>query len=94
MRYLEGSLRIHRLSPATEPEPWTYKISFSPYANATFSPARDVVGDGQLARALHYGLGIGEPQLAHSVDTARQATLVIHHVALTDGLKALLDDTG
>ena len=92
MRNFEGSLRINRLSPATEPEPWTYEISFAPYATATFPPARDVVGDAQLARALHYGLGIGDPQLSHSVNTARQATLVIHHVALTDGLKTLLDN--
>ena len=35
MDHIEGSLRILRLSHETEPEPWTYEISFAPYAAAS-----------------------------------------------------------
>ena len=92
MLYTEGSLRISRRSPATEPEPWKYEISFAPYAAAGFPPARNVIGDEQLTRALRFGLGLSEPGVANSVRTAREiAAVVIHHVRLTDALKTLLD---
>jgi len=92
MEHIEGSVRIHRLNQETESEPWTYEISFAPYAASSIPPARDVVGDHQLERALRYGLDLSEPQLVHSVHTARHANVVIHHVPLTDELKTLLDD--
>src|SRR5882724_4038020 len=92
MDHIEGSLRILRLSHETEPEPWTYEISFAPYAASSFPPACDVVGDEQLKRALRFGLGLSEPGVANSVRTAREITaVVIHHVRLTDALKTLLD---
>jgi hypothetical protein len=92
MDHIEGSLRIHRLSHETEPEPWTYEISFAPYAASSIPPACDVVGDDQLERALRYGLGLSEPHLDSSVQKARHDNMVIHHVYLTDELKTLLDD--
>jgi hypothetical protein len=92
MDHIEGSLRIHRLSHETEPEPWTYEISFVPYATSSIPPACDVVGDDQLERALRYGLGLREPHLDSSVQKARHDNMVIHHVYLTDELKTLLDD--
>jgi hypothetical protein len=92
MDQIEGSLRILRLSHETEPEPWTYEISFAPYAASSIPPACDVVGDDQLERALHYGLGLREPYLDSSVQKARHDNVVIHHVHLTDELKTLLDD--
>jgi hypothetical protein len=92
MDHIEGSLRILRLSHETEPEPWTYEISFAPYAAATIPPACDVVGDDQLERALHYGLGLREQNLDRSIRKARHDNVVIHHVHLTDELKTLLDD--
>jgi len=91
MLHTEGSVRISRRSPETDPEPWRYEISFAPYAATGFPPARDVVGDEQLERALSFGLGLSEPSLGHSVRTARHASVVIHHVALTDELQTLLD---
>jgi hypothetical protein len=91
MLYTEGSVRISRRSPSTEPEPWQYEISFAPYAASSFPPARDVVGDEQLTRALRFGLGLSEPGAADSVRTARHVAVVIHHVRLTDALKTLLD---
>src|SRR6185295_7646909 len=92
MDHIEGSLRILRLSHETEPEPWTYEISFAPYAASSIPPACDVLGDDQLERALHYGLGLREPSLDSSVQKARRNNVVIHHVQLTDELKTLLDD--
>jgi hypothetical protein len=92
MDHIEGSLRILRLSHETEPEPWTYEISFAPYAASRIPPACAVLGDDQLARALHYGLGLREPIVDSSVQKARRDNLVIHHVHLTDELKTLLDD--
>jgi hypothetical protein len=92
MDRIEGSLRILRLSPETEPEPWTYEISFTPYAASSIPPACDVVGDDQLERALRYGLGLREPHLDRSVQKARHDNVVIHHVHLTDELTTLLDD--
>jgi hypothetical protein len=71
MDHIEGSLRVHRLSHETEPEPWTYEISFAPYAASSILPACDVVGDDQLERALRYGLGLREPHLDSSVQKAR-----------------------
>ena len=41
--------------------------------------------------ALFFGLGLSEPTLGHSVRTARHASVVIHHVTLTDELQTLLD---
>src|SRR5215472_7968776 len=67
MLHTEGSIRISRRSPETEPEPWRYEISFAPYAASNFPPACDVVGDEQLKRALCFGLGLSEPSLGHSV---------------------------
>ena len=92
MDHIEGSLRVVRLSHETEPEPWTYEISFAPYAAYSIPPACDVVGDDQLERALRYGLGLREPHLDSSVQKARHDNMVIHHVYLTDELKTLLDD--
>jgi hypothetical protein len=92
MDHIEGSLRILRLSHQTEPEPWTYEISFVPYATSSIPPACDVVGDDQLERALLYGLGLRELHLGSSVQKARHHNVVIHHVHLTDELKTLLDD--
>ena len=92
MDHIEGSLRILRLSHETEPEPWTYEISFAPYAASSIPPACDVVGDDQLERALRYGLGLRELTLESSVQKARHDNVVIHHVHLTDELKTLLDD--
>jgi len=92
MDHIEGSLRVVRLSHETEPEPWTYEISFAPYAASSIPPACDVVGDDQLERALRYGLGLREPHLDSSVQKARHDNMVIHHVYLTDELKTLLDD--
>ena len=92
MDRIQGSLRILRLSHETEPEPWTYEISFAPYAASRIPPACDVVGDDQLERALHYGLGLRDSHLDRSVQKARHDNLVIHHVHLTDELKTLLDD--
>ena len=92
MDHIEGSLRILRRSHETEPEPWRYEISFAPYAASRIPPACDVVGDDQLERALHYGLGLSEPQLDSSLQKARHDNVVIHHVHLTDELKTLLDD--
>jgi hypothetical protein len=92
MDRIEGSLRILRLSHETEPEPWTYEISFAPYAASSIPPACDVIGDDQLERALHYGLGLTDSYLDRSVQKARYDNLVIHHVRLTDELKTLLDD--
>ena len=92
MEHIEGSLRILRVSRETEPEPWTYEISFAPYAASSIPPACDVVGDDQLERALHYGLGLSEPSLDRSVQKARHNNVVIHHVQLTDELNTLLDD--
>jgi hypothetical protein len=91
MHYTEGSVRISRSSLATEPEPWKYEISFTPYAASGYPPACDVVGDEQLKRALCFALGLSEPNLGDSVRTARHVAVVIHHVALTDRLKTLLD---
>jgi hypothetical protein len=91
MLHTEGSVRISRRSPETEPEPWRYEISFAPYAALNFPPTYDVVGDEQLRRALCFGLGLSEPSLGHSVRTARHVPVVIHHVALTDELQTLLD---
>jgi hypothetical protein len=93
MSHTEGSLRILRLSRDAEPEPWTYEISFTPYATSEFPPARYVVGDDQLGRALRYGLGLRGPGLESSVGKARHHNVVIHHVQFTDELKTLLDDT-
>jgi rhodanese-related sulfurtransferase len=90
MDHIEGSLRILRLSQETEPEPWTYEISFVPYAASSIPPACDVVGDNQLERALLYGLGLRAPHLDSSVQKARHDNVVIHHVHLTDDLKTLL----
>jgi len=92
MDHIEGSLRILRLSHETEPEPWRYEISFAPYVASSFPPARDVVGDDQLERALRYGLGLRALSLESSVQKARHDNVVIHHVHLTDELKTLLDD--
>jgi len=92
MDHIEGSVRILRRSEETEPEPWRYEISFAPYAAATIPPARDVVGDDQLGRALRYGLGLRGPDLDSSVEKARHNSVVIHHVHLTDELMTLLDD--
>src|SRR5713226_6549226 len=66
MDHIEGSLRVVRLSHETEPEPWTYEISFAPYAASSIPPACDVVGDDQLEWALRYGLGLREPHLDRS----------------------------
>jgi hypothetical protein len=87
----EGYVRICRRSLATEPEPWKYEISFEPYRATSCPSACDVVGDEQLKRALRLGLGLSEPGLADSVRTARHVPVVIHHVRLTDSLKAFLD---
>src|SRR3982074_3525308 len=92
MDHIEGSLRIHRLSHETEPEPWTYEISFAPYAASNIPPACDVVGADQLERALRLGFGLGEPPPDSSVQKARHDNMVIHHVYLTGELKTLLDD--
>jgi len=92
MDHTDGSLRILRLSGDTEPEPWRYEISITPYAAATIPPACDVVGDDQLGRALRYGLGLREPDLGSSVEKARHDSVVIHHVQLTDELETLFDD--
>ena len=89
---LEGSVRVLRLSRESEPEPWTYEISFAPYAASSIPLACDVVGDDQLERAFRYGLGLREPHLADSVQKARHDNVVIHHVHLTDALNTLLDD--
>src|SRR5437667_11710530 len=90
MDHIEGSLRILRLSHKTEPEPWTYEISFAPYAASSIPPACDVVGDDQLERALRYGLGLREPHLYSSMQKASHDHRVIHHVYLTDALNTPL----
>jgi|SRR2546425_11347335 len=91
MNHLEGSLRIQRLSRETESEPWRYEISFAPYAAEHIPPACDVVGDGQLERALRYGLDLNEPDIDRSIQKARHDPVVIHHVHLTDALQTLME---
>jgi hypothetical protein len=86
---IEGSLRVLRISRETEPEPWTYEISFAPYNASNIPPACDVRGDAQLGRALRYGLGLNDARLDDSVLKARQDSLVVHHVLLTDALRTL-----
>ena len=93
MNHTEGSLRILRFSPEAEPEPWTYEISFTPYATSEFPPASYVVGDDQLGRALRYGLGLRGPGLESSVGKARHDNVVIHQGEL-DSLRRFKDDVG
>ncbi len=76
MDHIEGSLRVVRLSHETEPERWTYEISFAPYAASSIPPACDVVGDDQLERALRYGLGLREPHLDSSVQKAGHDNMI------------------
>jgi hypothetical protein len=86
MDNIEGSLRISRISRQTEPEPWTYEISFAPYDVSDIPPACDVFGELQLERALRSGLGMTEGRLRESLQKARQGSVVMHHVRLTDEL--------
>jgi hypothetical protein len=93
MDNIEGSLRISRISRQTEPEPWTYEISFAPYDASDISPACDVFGELQLERALRPGLGLPEQRLHESVLKARRGSVIMHHVRLTDDVVRALFTT-
>ena len=88
--YTEGSLRILRVSYETEPEPWTYELSFTPYGASDMPPPCDVIGDLQLERALRPGIGLPEHNLRESVKRARHGAVVMHHVRMTDDLMRAL----
>ena len=90
MDTIEGTLRVLRISRDTEPEPWTYELSFEPYTQSDIPRPYDVIGDEQLGQALREGLGLPSAHVDDSVQKARQDHVVVHHVRLTAELRKLL----
>ena len=90
MDTIEGNLRVLRISRDSEPEPWTYELSFEPYDASDIPPAHDVIGDEELGQFLREGLSLSSAHVDDSVQKARHDHVVVHHVRLTDELRVLL----